>query len=159
MNEQALSSNGATKEEEYDISLVLIENLGLVWDECEKILIRSCKRSNGRVNTKDIYYNFLKNNNSIWIVFNKSDLKIIGCLVTEIMNYPSGIKMLNIDHIAGKYMERWIDRGLEVLTSWSKDNQCVGIEGVGRKGFWNWIKNKEGWKQTSSFYEIKFNEE
>ena len=67
--------------------------------------------------------------------------------------------MLNVEHVAGKYMDSWADRVIEVITSWAKDNQCEGIEAIGRKGFWNWLKEREGFKQNSSFYEIKFNGE
>jgi hypothetical protein len=43
------------------------------------------------------------------------------------------------------------------MYDWAKVNNCKGVEGVGRGGFWNWIKNKD-WEETARFYEIKFDE-
>ena len=38
----------------------------------------------------------------------------------------------------------------------AKANDCKGIEGVGREGFWNWIKAREDWKKTAVFFEYEF---
>ena len=65
--------------------------------------------------------------------------------------------MLTLDHIAGKKMSYWFDDGLGMLEKWAKDNKCDGIEGIGRAGFWNWIKDKN-WEKTSIFVEYNFEE-
>jgi hypothetical protein len=140
----------------YDISLVTSDKLTLVWEDCEKILQKSCKRSNGRVTVQDVFYNCLNNRTSLWIIFDKSNLNIIGAAITQINQYPTGKRMLNIEHVAGTKMDEWADRGLEVICRWGKDNQCEGIEGIGRAGFWNWIKKKQDWKKTAVFFEFEF---
>ena len=86
------------------------------------------------------------------------NLKIIGCVVTQISPYPTGKRMLNLDHVAGKNMEQWINNSLDVLKKYAKDNNCNGLEGVGRDGFWHWIKNRN-WKKTAIFVEYNFEEE
>ena len=53
-------------------------------------------------------------------------------------------------------MDQWIDYGFGVMYSWAKDNDCDGVEGIGRAGFYNWTKKEKGWKETSRFFEIKF---
>ena len=104
----------------YDISLVTSDKLTLVWEDCEKILQKSCKRSYGRVTTQDVFYNCLNNRTSLWIIFDKSNLNIIGAAITQINQYPTGKKMLNIEHVAGTKMDEWADRGLEVICRWGK---------------------------------------
>lgn len=151
MNEPAVNLENKLK-----VSLILTPELNTVWKDCEQILKKSCKRSDGRVRTVDIYYRIARNLSQLWIIFDDDDLSIVSCLVTNIHTYPTGLKMLNIEHIAGKKMGDWIDQGLDVLYRWSKDNDCHGIEGLGRAGFENWIKDKEGWEQTSKFYQIIF---
>ena len=76
MNEPALK---------YDLefSMVHQELLDKCWDECEKILKRSVKRSNGRVTIDDIYRDIDSGKCQLWIVYNVHDLKIIGCSVTR----------------------------------------------------------------------------
>jgi len=150
----------AQKEEasgEYNISLIIPDQLMIIWDDAEKFLRKSCKRSKGRVTTQDILYQCLNNESSLWISFDTGSLKIIGCAVTQITSYPTGKKMLTLDHIAGKKMSYWFDDGLGMLEKWAKDNKCDGIEGIGRAGFWNWIKDKN-WEKTSIFVEYNFEE-
>ncbi len=62
------------------------------------------------------------------------------------------------EHCAGKNMDEWIDEGLDTMYKWAKSNDCQGVEGVGREGFWNWIK-KRNWSETSRFFEIRFDGE
>ena len=51
--------------------------------------------------------------------------------------------MLNIDHVTGKKMNDWADRGLKVIYKWAKANDCKGIEGVAEKDFGIGIKAKK----------------
>ena len=146
-------------EQEIDISLVLPNQVDMVWHKCEKILTRSCKRSGGRINPQDIYMRCIENISSLWIIFETDSLNIIGCGVTQLHDYPSGLRMLNVEHIAGKRYPEWVDKGFDTLYKWAKDNKADGIEALGRPGFWNWIKKEKGWEETSRFYEFKFDKE
>ena len=138
-----------------DISLVMPDRLAMIWDDAERYLRKSCKRSGGRTTTQDIFYQCLNNESSIWIVFDTGNMHIVGCMITQIVTYPSGKRMLNVDHVSGSKMDSWIDRGLEVLEKWAKDNECNGMEGVGRKGFWHWVKSRK-WKKTAILVEYNF---
>ena len=138
---------------EYNISLIMPDQLMIIWEEAERHLKKSCKRSKDRVTTKDIFYQCLNNESSLWVIFDTGNLKIIGCVVTQISPYPTGKRMLNLDHVAGKNMEQWINNSLDVLKKYAKDNNCNGLEGVGRDGFWHWIKNRN-WKKTAIFVNI-----
>ena len=151
MNEPAVNLETTLK-----VSLIPSTEVNAVWKDCEMFLKKSCKRSDGRVRPIDIYYRICQNLSQLWVIFDEDDLQIIGCLVTNIHTYPTGMKMLNLEHISGKKMGDWKDQGLDILYSWAKDNGCKGVEGVGRAGFANWIKNIDGWNETSRFYEIIF---
>ena len=41
------------------------------------------------------------------------------------------------------------------MYKWASENKCEGIEAVGRTGFVHWIKDREEWRETSRFYEMK----
>ena len=90
MNEPAVNLENKLK-----VSLILTPELNTVWKECEQILKKSCKRSDGRVRTVDIYYRIARNLSQLWIIFDDDDLSIVSCLVTNIHTYPTGLKMLN----------------------------------------------------------------
>ena len=140
----------------FDISLIPNDKITLVWEDCEKFLQKSCNRSNGRATTKDVFYDCIRNVSSLWIIFDTETSDITGCAITKINQYPTGKRMLAIDHVTGKKMNDWADRGLEVIYKWAKANDCSGVEGVGREGFWNWIKAREDWKKTAVFFEYEF---
>ena len=152
MNKLAIKDKAS---EEYDVSLVMPDQLMTIWKDIEKYLNKSSNRSNGRTTTQDVFYECLNSQSSLWIIFDTGNMNITGCLITQINKYPTGKKMLNIDHIGGKNMKNWINRGIEVMEKWAKDNKCNGLEGVGRQGFWNWIKDKN-WKKTAMLVEYNF---
>ena len=61
-------------EKGFEISLMPSDRLTLVWQQCEKLLEKSCKRSNGRSTPQDVFYDCLNNRASLWIIFNKENL-------------------------------------------------------------------------------------
>ena len=145
---------------EYEVSLILPEHLEDVWLKCEKILKRSCQRSYGRINTIDILYKLGTEECNLWIIFEQDNVNVVGCIITQVHTYPSGLKMLHIEHLAGKHMDNWVYDGVDVLYEYAKDNNCDGVEGIGREGFWNWIRKKDlGWKETARFFEFRFDGE
>tara|TARA_R110000822_G_scaffold777_18_gene3491 strand:- start:1771 stop:2223 length:453 start_codon:yes stop_codon:yes gene_type:complete len=143
----------------YDLewSMVHPEVLDNCWDECAKILKRSVKRSGGRVTIDDIYRDVDSGRCEMWIVYDTVSLNIIGCSITFLKEYPTGLRMLHIDHIAGIKMNWWLEDGLNMMSHFAKKNGYDGIEGIGRTGFWNWFKNM-GWRKHATFFEIRLQE-
>jgi hypothetical protein len=88
----------------------------------------------------------------------KTSDEIIGVQITLFNTYPTGKKMLNLEHTAGINMQDWVEKGIDVITKFAKDTGCEGLEGIGRHGQWNWVKNKKGWKKPATFYEYIFEE-
>jgi len=144
---------------DYDISLIPSEKLTLIWDEIEKYLKKSASRSNGRTRVEDIFHDLLNKQTHLWIIFDTGDFKIEGVQITLFNTYPTGKKMLCLEHTAGKNMQEWVEKGIDVLTKFAKANECHGMEGMGRHGQWNWVKDKKGWKKPATFYEYHFEED
>ena len=140
----------------YEISLVPSDKIGLIWDQAEKYLKKSASRSNGRTRIEDIFHDLISSKTHLWVIFDTGDLSIVGVQITLFNNYPTGKKMLCLEHTAGKNMQEWVENGIDLITKFAKDNQCEGIEGVGRHGQWNWVKKKKGWKRPATFYEYNF---
>jgi len=137
----------ATKLDTYKFSAILPDDVFKVWKDIKKYIERSCKRSNGRHKA------------TLWIAFEEDQNVIKGCVITTFIYYPTGLKMLHISQLAGKNMEDWIEVGRPILNSWAKDNQCDGIEAMGRKGFAHWsTKKDENWQASHVHFEMKFKE-
>ena len=156
MNEPALKQEASG---EYNISLIMPDQLMIIWEDVEKYLRKSCKRSKGRTTTQDIFYECINNQSSLWIIFDTGNMKILGCAITQITDYPTGKRMLNLEHTSGKNMQDWVEDGIEVMIKFAKANGCEGLEGMGRHGQWNWVKNKKGWKKPATFYEYIFEDD
>jgi len=146
-------------EKNYDYSIVTIDQLTLIWDGVKKMLEKSCKRSNGRITTDDIFYEAINNTKTIWIIYENNEFNIKGVLVTEFYNYPTGKRMLSLEHVTGENMDEWVDMGLDALKDYATKNQCEGIESIGRTGFWNWLKDRKDWKKLATFYECEVSNE
>ena len=101
MNEPAVKQEAS---EEYNVSLIMPDQLMIIWKDVEKYLRKSCKRSKGRTSTQDIFYECLNNQSSLWIIFDTGNMKVVGCAITQITNYPTGKRMLNLDHVTGSKM-------------------------------------------------------
>ena len=144
---------------EYEVSIVPSEQLTMVWESVEKFLKKSASRSNGRTRVQDIFHDLLNKNSHLWIIFDTGSLEITGIQITLFNDYPTGKRMLCLEHTAGKNMQDWVEKGIDVITNFAKANHCHGMEGVGRHGQWNWVKNKKGWKKPATFYEYNFEED
>lgn len=88
----------------------------------------------------------------LWIAFD--DDKVYGALTTEITNYPAK-KVLAMHFLGGEEFDLWYVEMLEVITRFAKDNDCDGLEGVARFGFWKYLK-QNGFEKSSAFYEKGF---
>tara|TARA_Y100000114_G_C11752806_1_gene325309 strand:+ start:760 stop:1233 length:474 start_codon:yes stop_codon:yes gene_type:complete len=156
MNQPAIET---TESGEYEISLVPKDQVILIWNVVEKFIQKSSNRSNGRIRPQDVLNDLLNNGSQLWIIFDTGSFDIIGVQITLFNYYPTGKKMLNLEHTSGKKMQEWIEKGLEVVTKYAKDTGCHGLEGMGRHGQWNWVKNKKGWKKPATFYEYNFEDD
>ena len=156
---EAIDDQNLEPSGEYEVSLVPADQLTMVWDKVEKYLKKSASRSNGRTRIQDIFHDLLNRNSHLWIMFDSGSLDIIGVQITLFNDYPTGKRMLCLEHTAGNNMQDWVEKALDVITNFAKANNCQRIEGVGRHGQWNWVKDKKGWKKPATFYEYNFEED
>tara|TARA_Y100000748_G_scaffold290939_1_gene277994 strand:+ start:258 stop:728 length:471 start_codon:yes stop_codon:yes gene_type:complete len=147
------------EESTYDYSIVTVDQLILIWDGIKKMLEKSCKRSSGRITVDDIFYDALNERKKIWIIFENDQFNIKGVLVTEFYEYPTGKRMLSLEHVAGEKMDEWVELGIDALEQYAKNNQCNGIESIGRAGFWNWVKDRPNWKKLAIFLQYEVDNE
>ena len=106
MNEPAVNQEASGI---YEFSLIPSEQISLVWNQVEEYLKKSAKRSDGRTRVEDIFYDLINNQTQLWIIFDTGNLKINGVQITLFNIYPTGKKMLNLEHTSGKKNAR-LDR-------------------------------------------------
>ena len=111
----------------YEFSLVPFDQVILIWDEVKKYLKKSASRSGGRTRVEDILYDILNKQAYLWIIFDTGDFKITGVQITLFNTYPTGKKMLNLEHTSGKNMQEWVEKGILQIIRVDTDEQQEDI--------------------------------
>jgi hypothetical protein len=61
------------EDKKIECSAVLPKDIYLVWDQIDKFLERSCRRSNGRHTIDTIYKQLIDNQAQLWVVYNTEE--------------------------------------------------------------------------------------
>jgi hypothetical protein len=54
-------------------------------------------------------------------------MKLLELQMNSFNTYPTGKKMLNLEHTAGKNMQDWVEIGIDVITKFGKRNRMRRI--------------------------------
>lgn len=98
----------------------------------EPILRRSTELTSGRLFPDDVFRGVADGHMQLWAI-TEEDLRVLGLVVTEIMQYPAKRACL-IFQLAGHDIRRWI-HFLEDLEMWAKGQGCQMMEIQGRRGW------------------------
>lgn len=115
-------------------SLVPPSLLNTCLDQVGPILLRAVQRTGGRWKIQHAIDKIESGEQQLWVSFEGQ--KIYGVVTTRIASYPAGPR-LDIVYCAGDNLREWMADMLALLERWGRDNQCVGVELVGREG---WVK-------------------
>jgi hypothetical protein len=140
-----------------EISLVAKGYLYSATSKLGNFLETATTYSLGRTSPDDLLKDIFNGRYQLWVVHDE-DLKIYGFFATEITQYPKK-KMMCIQHcvIEPNLMVNVEDRMQELAKKYAEDNQCVGIEFIGRPG-WKRHATKYGYKTHSVCYQKFLNE-
>lgn len=129
------------------------ENVGAAWpmfkEYAERVLPLTRKR---RCATK-LLLDLMKNLEILFVVAG-DDGKIIGFATSAMVEYDE-VKLLQVRMLAGDFFSEWIDDMHGVLEKFARENGCVGMELVGRRG---WVRKLErfGWREAFVTVERRF---
>lgn len=134
-----------------NVSIVLPEDIDVIWKHIEEYMRGAAKYTNGRYTVEDIYNSITGERfQQLWVAF--TDEKIYGAVITEIMEYPQ-MKVLVMHFTGGIELPRWKDDMLKLLQLFARDNGCKVIESIGRAG-WKKVFKEDGYKSNTMFYEL-----
>lgn len=106
----------------------------------------------GRFRLEDVLEELKLGLQTLWLAMD--DDQIIGCTTIRIINYPSGIKALNYEYLAGDDVRRWLPEGHRVCREYAKDCGCSVLECQGRSG-WKPFLEELGYRQFAVRYECE----
>jgi hypothetical protein len=137
----------------YVCSLVPANMVTTLGSQVEAKLGPVIARSRGRWDMNYLIKSLVTGEQQLWIAMtNDDDAFIDGVAVTELITYPTGLKMLAIRYIGGENMNDWVWPGLDIMDRFARDAECQGIEASARFGFWKWLEG-DGFARGFTMYE------
>lgn len=116
------------------------QNIDLAWKDTEKYIQKSLEYTEGKYNLEDIKALIMDAELTLWVIYNEEKQKAIGCLLTQLLQYPRmrclSIFLLSADDF--KFDEAAIV--LDVLKDKAKLAECSSIEFYGRPGWGKLLK-------------------
>ncbi len=127
------------------IRLVPTEQVNAWWPRVLPFLLPAIERG-GRATPDEVLKWLIRGDYQLWIC---GDIK--GAMTTAISEYP-GSHWLTVVHCGGRDLSSWVS-GVNQLTDFAKARACVGIEGIGRKG---WKRMLPGFTERGVLFEKVF---
>jgi hypothetical protein len=116
-----------------EVSLVPSEFVQQVWHEVAPQLARCVARSGGRISLQSINEDLRQGAQTLWVAL--EDGQIIGCTTIRIIEYPTGVRALSYENLAGERFADWMLVGHSVCQEYAKALGCTLLEVTGRSGW------------------------
>lgn len=129
------------------------ENVGAAWpmfkDYAHNVFPMTKKRRTPAKFLKDL----MDDRESLMLV-QDNDGSIVGFMTTSVSEYDD-TKMLQVRMLSGDRFDEWIDMAQNTLDQIAMDNDCDGMELIGRRG---WIRKlaRLGWEEAYVTAEKRF---
>lgn len=115
-----------------------------VWPLAAPMLVPAIARSSGRFSLKTIYEECLSGDQQLWLVWDPDSRLPKATVVTQIIPYPTGLKVLDVVAVAGEDRKKWTAL-LSQLEAWASSKGCKLVQLVARRG---WAKELSEYDMT-----------
>lgn len=126
------------------------ENVGAAWplfkEYAERVLPLTRKR---RCATRFLL-DLMQKQEILFIVMNDVG-KVIGFASSAMVEYDE-VKLLQVRMLAGDFFSEWIDEMHETLERFARENDCDGLELIGRRG---WVRKLERFNWREAFVTVE----
>ena len=117
------------------------------WDEMLPFVEQALEHS-GTHTPDDVLQAISEREMQAYVVVDDITDKVIGAIVTEILNYPNGRRVLNMVVLAGERFDEWHTLGDQMMRAWAKSIETPIIQLIGRRG-WTRKLASDGWREQS----------
>jgi len=139
----------------YTVARIPNEVLDMVDEDARRLLVPALERSEARFKIDDVMAGLFGGQFTLWFAFDDKNTPV-GAVVTSIEQYPQR-KMVNLLYCGGDDLEGWHEEMLDTLEKHMWENDCRGLEVVGRYGWQRFLK-KHGWEARYVVCEKIFDE-
>lgn len=103
------------------------------WHLVRDFIAESLRKMSDNTKLDDIYSSLITSDRQLWVVYDRDEEKIIGCILTSILVFPEYKKLLYYV-VSGKDFKLWRDYS-SIIENWAKSKGCTKIEMCGRLGW------------------------
>lgn len=124
------------------------DNFSNLWPLFKDLLIDACTRSNGRFDPNSAIEKMAQGHWQFWVGLHADGIVALG--VTELLTYPTGLKVGNVVIATGDNSSRWV-HFMDELKDWARGEECHKMQTLARKG---WAKKLPEFKMTHVLLEV-----
>ena len=138
------------------MKVIPVEPIGveIFWDNIKPLVKKAVTYSGCRHTVNSTKYLLKQGMMDLFIVF-KTIKDIEAIIVTQKSIYPAKT-MMTVVLCGGKNMNKWAGEGIKTIMEHAKQNDCTGVEVMGRPG-WRKIFNKHvKYKESYVTFETHF---
>lgn len=85
----------------------------------------------------DILVMHAKGERKIWIAWDPDAKQVEAVIVTHLVSYPRGKRVLWVPYVAGKNMPAWKDKAIAMIEAFARAHGCFRLAGGLREG---WVR-------------------
>lgn len=132
------------------MELLFVDQAALsdVWPIARDNINKALEYSSGRYNEKTVVDGLVSGAMQLWIAVEDGNIHM--SLITQIMTYPTGLKVCEIFVLGGLDRNKWLEPGTKVITKYAKELGCSRLQMIGRKG---WERVLKDWKSVTIMLE------
>lgn len=121
------------------IALPHPDDLLLHWEEIAPYIQKACDESNGELTTNVVKCKLEQRKLVLAVVYD--DDKLVAVVSYDIIDFESGMRVLNIQAAGGELMDEWFEQVEAIANSLAKEHDCQQIYIIGRVG---WARKMKG---------------
>lgn len=133
------------------VSIVPQEAINDVWLTVEPMIQRALDRAPGRYAAVDVLISLLQGQQALWIAIDEKSKTIEAAFTTKIYDVPLG-RVCSFEWIGGERMLEWVHEAIDIVEQYALDFKCTRIEGHGRTGWGEFLKD-HGWRKFAVSFE------
>lgn len=130
--------------DETSVSRVPRQDVVALWPVVYPMLAPAIKRTRGRLDEATVFRTLVAGELVLWLICRNGP---IGAGVTQVFNWPSGLRAARILVAGGRDHTTWFDK-LGALEQWARDQGCTVLEAWGRPGWEKALTKANGWRKT-----------
>lgn len=122
-----------------------------VWPLVRKRIVEASGRSNGRFDEASIQQELKVKRQQLWIVWDEEKQESRAVVVTQLLVYPTGMKVADVVIVIGEGRKDW-KHLVTILEEWGRKEECGLMQLFARKG---WARDMTDYKLSHVLLEKK----